>query len=145
MERLRRTSVPAIGLMLVLSACGFSTESSSAEGGGAVDPAGSTCLEGTEDCVDADLSGDGEADVTGGFDAEAARRDAQSLLGATETDLEAWGDVRIERKGDEEFMLTMDLVPGRKTVQLDAEDDGVHRVTSVTLELEDGSTEVFTD
>lgn len=145
MDRLLRRVTPVIGLMFVLSACGSSAEPSSAEGDEVVDPAGSTCLEGTEDCVDADLSGEGQDVGDGEFDAELARRDAESLLGATEADLEVWGDVRIERKGDEEFMLTMDLVPGRKTVQLDEDADGVYRVTTVTLELEDGSTEVFSD
>ncbi|HSK25176.1 MAG TPA: hypothetical protein VK906_18460 [Egicoccus sp.] len=144
MDRLLRRVTPAIGLMFVLSACG-STPPADDSQDAAVDPAGSTCLEGTEDCVDADLSGEGQ-DVGGGeFDAEVARRDAASLLGATEEDLEVWGDVRVERKGDEEFMLTMDLVPGRKTVQLDEDADGVYRVTTVTLELADGSTEVFED
>lgn len=144
MERLLRRIAPAIGLMFALTACGFAAESTAAEGGDGLDPAGSTCLEGTEDCVDADLSGDGEAVPVGEVDAEMARRDAESLLGATEQDLESWGDVRIERKGEEEYMLTMDLQPGRKTVQLDEDADGVFRVTTVTLELEDGSTEVFT-
>lgn len=142
MERLPRTILPAIGLLFLLTACGTATESGATDGGD-LDPAGGTCLEGTEDCNDADLSGEGEPVVAGDFDVDAARRDAESLLGATEEDLEVWGDVRIERKGDEEFMLTMDLQPGRKTVQLDEDADGVFRVTTVTLELEDGSTEVF--
>ncbi|MEX2505176.1 MAG: hypothetical protein WD378_10010 [Egicoccus sp.] len=141
MERLLRRIVPAIGLMFLLAACGTEPADDPQD---ALDPAGSTCLEGTEDCVDADLDGgDLEGPAPADFDAEAARRDAESLLGATEQDLEVWGDVRIERKGDEEQMLTMDLVPGRKTVQLDEDADGVFRVTTVTLELGDGSTEVF--
>ena len=146
MERLLRRISPVIGLLFVLTACGTQPADDVddvAAGGGA---AAGACLEGTEDCVDADLDGgDLEGPVDAGFDLAAAQRDAESLLGATEEDLEIWGDVRIERKGDEEFMLTMDLVPGRKTVQLDEDAEGVHRVTSVTLELEDGSTEVFED
>jgi hypothetical protein len=145
-ERLLRRISPAIGLMFVLTACGTQPADDVGDVAAGGDAAAGACLEGTEDCVDADLDGgDLEGPVDGGFDLAAAQRDAESLLGATEEDLEIWGDVRIERKGDEEFMLTMDLMPGRKTVQLDEDADGVYRVTSVTLELEDGSTERFSD
>ncbi|MFA9446780.1 hypothetical protein [Egicoccus sp. AB-alg6-2] len=145
MRTLFRRVAPTAGLLLVLTACGTdaATEAEDVTAGGGA--AAGACLEGTEDCVDADLGGGDLEDpmVDETFDLDAARRDAESLLGATEEDLEIWGDVRIERKGDEEFMLTMDLMPGRKNVQLDEDADGVYRVTHVSLELPDGETEEF--
>ena len=69
------------------------------------------------------------------FPVEQARDDAQALLGRSETDLPA--DVRVARKGDEQFALTEDFVLGRRTVELDDGGDGF-RVTSVTVELPDG-------
>lgn len=71
----------------------------------------------------------------GEFPVERARNDAHGLLGRYEADLPA--DVRIARKGDEQFMLTEDYVLGRFTVELDGDGDG-HRVTSVAVELPDG-------
>ncbi|MFA9431001.1 hypothetical protein [Egicoccus sp. AB-alg2] len=150
-SRLRRL-VPLAGLLLAPTACGAPTDTASDVPAGAPDTdaggaAAGACLEGTEDCVDADLDGgDLEQPLPeGDFDLEMARRDAESLLGATEQDLEIWGDVRVGRKGDEEYGMTMDLMPGRKTVELDEDEDGVHRVTRVTLELPDGETETFGD
>ncbi|GGI08484.1 hypothetical protein [Egicoccus halophilus] len=157
MGSLLRRLTPAIGLVLVLGACGTTADTAAPTPAGddtaAPDTTGEdtdggaaagACPEGTEDCVDADLDGgDLEPPVDGAFDVEAARRDAESLLGATEEDLEIWGDVRVGRVGEEEYSTTMDLVPGRKTVELDEDDEGVLRVTSVTLELPDGDTETF--
>jgi len=91
------------------------------DGGGA---AGSACLEGSTDCNDtgAPVNNDEGA--------------ARSLLGVAKDDLGP--DVRIARIDDEQFMLTEDYVVGRLTVELDTGDDGVARVTKVTLEAEDG-------
>jgi hypothetical protein len=64
-----------------------------------------------------------------------ARNEAQGLLGRGEGDLPA--DVRVARRGSEQFALTEDYVLGRSTVELDGDGDG-YRVTSVTVELPDG-------
>lgn len=47
-------------------------------------------------------------------------------------------DVRIARIGDEVFSLTDDYVIGRRTAELDIDDDGVARVVTVQVELENG-------
>lgn len=70
------------------------------------------------------------------FPSDRAREEAHGLLGRYESDLPE--DVRIARKGEEWFVLTEDHVNGRFTVELDDEGDG-YRVTSVTVELPDGS------
>jgi hypothetical protein len=62
--------------------------------------------------------------------------DARELLGKAEEELPA--DVRVSRRGDEHFMLTEDYVVGRHTVELDADADGVFRVTAVVTEHADG-------
>ncbi len=69
------------------------------------------------------------------FPVDQARDDAHGLLGRSEADLPV--DVRVARKGTEQFALTEDYVLGRFTVELDDDGDGF-RVTSVTLELLDG-------
>ncbi len=70
---------------------------------------------------------------------EAARDHARELLGVHEDDLP--DDARIGRRGDESFPITMDLRPGRRTVELDDTGDG-YTVVLVTLETPEG-TEVF--
>ena len=69
------------------------------------------------------------------FPVDQARDEAHGLLGLHEADLPS--DVRIARKGAEQFALTEDYVLGRLTVELDNDGDGF-RVTSVTVELPDG-------
>jgi hypothetical protein len=69
------------------------------------------------------------------FPVDRARDDAHGLLGRYEDDLPA--DVRVARKGAEQYALTEDYVLGRLTVELD-EDGVAHRVTSVTVELPAG-------
>ena len=69
------------------------------------------------------------------FPVDQARDEAHGLLGLHEADLPS--DVRIARKGAEQFPLTEDYVLGRLTVELDNDGDGF-RVTSVTVELPDG-------
>jgi len=86
------------------------------------------------DCVDADLGGDE-------FDLEGARAEARRHLGEPEDALN--GAVRVGRRGAEQMMLTEDHVPGRLTVELDEDDTGTYRVTSVTVETPDGA-ETFT-
>ncbi len=95
--------------------------------------------------MDADLGGgDPDTTVDETFDLEAARRDARSLLGQSEEEvLELWGDVRVGRHGDEEFALTFDLQPGRKTIATEDDGTGTYRVVEVVLESEEGQ-ETFT-
>ena len=69
------------------------------------------------------------------FPVDQTRDDAHGLLGRDEADLPV--DVRISRKGTEQFALTEDYVLGRFTVELDDDGDGF-RVTSVTVELPAG-------
>ena len=69
------------------------------------------------------------------FPVDQAIADAHGLLGRNEADLPA--DVRIARKGADQFALTEDYVLGRFTVELDDDGDGF-RVTSVTVELPAG-------
>lgn len=69
------------------------------------------------------------------FPVEDARNEAHGLLGRYENTLPP--DVRIARRGQEQFALTEDYRLGRLTVELDDDGDG-YRVTSVTVELPDG-------
>ena len=91
--------------------------------------AGGTCLEGsTEPCNDVGAPADNDEGA------------ARSLLGVAKEDLGP--DVRIARIDDETFMLTQDHVPGRLTVELDTDADGVARGTAVTMETEESSVTV---
>jgi hypothetical protein len=87
--------------------------------------------------------GDATTLPPGAADTAAAVRRAASLLGTPEGDVP--DDVRIARRGEEAFALTMDLVPGRLNVELDANDDGDYVVTAVSVETEDGSELVTVD
>ena len=79
-------------------------------------------------------NGDMGFDDTDRDEREAA---AQSLLGAPEAEVDESAEVRIVRRGDEESPVTMDLRPGRLSVELD-EVDGTFRVTRVVVEVPDG-------
>ena len=81
----------------------------------------------------------GIGDTPDQFSVEEARDDAHGLLGRYERDLP--DDVRVGRRGDEQYALTEDYVIGRLTVELDDDGDG-YRVTSVIVELPE-STETF--
>ena len=70
------------------------------------------------------------------FPTEQAREDARGFLGMNEEDLPA--EVRVRRRGDEEFALTEDYRLGRVTVELDDTDGSGFRVTSLVVELPDG-------
>jgi hypothetical protein len=87
------------------------------------------CAFDTPDCVDVIVDDDQAA---GG----GTYLDPRELLGTPEDELPA--DVRVGRRGDEHMMLTEDYVLGRHTVELDADGDGVFRVTAVVTELPDG-------
>lgn len=68
------------------------------------------------------------------FDAEAARAEAEALLGTPEGEIEESPDLRIARRGEENFALTQDLVPGRMNVELDDDGTGTYVVTRVVVE-----------
>lgn len=138
----------------LLLGCGGATTSdpgAAAADGGADQPvtsepdeggaAGGTCLEGTPDCVDADLDGDGpgEPSLDGVVDDDAALRDARELLGEPEEQaLDRFDDVRLGRHGDETFALTEDYVLGRKTISTEDDGSGTYRVVEVVVETSDG-------
>lgn len=107
-------------------------------------PASGMCAPEQPDCEDTVVSPSEDGDGTHGeqddeFDSEQAREEARELLGVPEDELP--DDVRIGRRGEEQFALTEDYVLGRKTVELDDRpDDDVdgYVVTSVTVELPEG-------
>ena len=70
------------------------------------------------------------------FPTDEAREAARGFLGMDESDLPP--EVRIRRRGEEEFALTEDYVLGRVTVELDDTDGSGYRVTSLVVELPDG-------
>ncbi|MCB0968635.1 MAG: hypothetical protein KDB37_17520 [Ilumatobacter sp.] len=178
LHTVRRTVAPALLGLLVLAtaACGSSAD---ADDDVPLDPAGATCLEGTEDCNDTDLPIDDpdpsagmcapdvtDCDDTGigsgaaggtclvgsdscddtaapadGGDPDAVDegafiRAAEAVLGTNEAALP--DDVRVARRGDEQFALTEDYVIGRITVDLDDTDGSGYRVVAATVELTDG-------
>lgn len=142
-----RATTPASLLLaaVLLTACGGDDPAGGETPSDEPGAAAGACLEGSPDCVDADLDGSpAPAPDDLGFDLEAARRDARSLLGQSEDEvLELWGDVRVGRRGDESLPVTDDLVPGRKTIATEDDGSGVARVVEVVLDTETG-TETFT-
>jgi hypothetical protein len=103
---------------LLLTACG-TTESPGPEPAGQPDDAGEQ--DGAED-----------------FDRDAARAEAEGLLGTPEDGIEQTPDRRIVRRGDEEFIVTMDLRPGRQNLELDDDSTGTYVVTRVVVETPEG-------
>jgi hypothetical protein len=82
-----------------------------------------------------DAAGQDGAD---GFDRDAARAEAEALLGTRESEVEETADRRIVRRGDEQFIVTMDLRPGRQNLELDEDDSGTYVVTRVVVETPEG-------
>jgi hypothetical protein len=127
--------------LLTLAACGDPETATPGNEPGTIDPA--VTVPSTDPITTSPGAGTPElpADATtvppGAPDIAAAIRRAASLLGSYEADVP--GDVRIARRGDEGFALTMDLVPGRLNVELDDDGTGEYVVTSVAIETEDGS------
>lgn len=123
----RRLAIaPLVALLLLLAACGDDEVSVSPGAGGSETEMPET------DVPDEPTDGFGDE-----FDTQQAIDDARSVLGMDEADLP--DDVRIGRRGDEQFALTEDYVLGRRTVELDEDEPGSgYRVTSVTVELPDG-------
>lgn len=72
------------------------------------------------------------------FDRDAARANAQTLIGLPEDAFEEAPMRRIVRRGDEHFTVTMDLRPGRQNVELDDDGTGTYVVTKVVIETMDG-------
>lgn len=72
------------------------------------------------------------------FDREAARADAEALLGLSEDEVEETPMRRIVRRGEEDYPVTMDLRPGRQNLELDDEGNGVYVVTRVLVEAPAG-------
>lgn len=68
------------------------------------------------------------------FDREAAEARARELLGLPESEVEEGPMQRIVRRGEEEFMVTMDLQPGRMNLELDDDGTGTYVVTRVVVE-----------
>lgn len=72
------------------------------------------------------------------FDREAAEARARELLGLPESEVEEGPMQRVVRRGEEDFMVTMDLQPGRMNLELDDDGTGTYVVTRVTVETPDG-------
>jgi hypothetical protein len=135
----------SLAVALTLGACASADDDSDAvsapEGS---DPAAGACLEGDEDCVDADL-GSPPPDGGEAIDEAAILADSEALLGETEEDALAEEDVRLGRRGAEEYALTFDLQPGRRTIATEDDGAGTFRVVEVTVELTDGSQTLTAD
>ena len=132
----RRLLTVIAALTLLLAACG----NDDSDDGVASDPDDGVGAEPGDGVVDPgepapgdDPGAPGEEDD---FPLDEAREEARGLLGMFETDLD--DDVRIARRGEEMYALTMDHVPGRLTVELDDDGSG-YRVVLVNLEVPEGS------
>jgi hypothetical protein len=79
-----------------------------------------------------------EQDGADSFDRDAASAEAEALLGTPEDELEETPDRRIVRRGDEEFIVTMDLRPGRQNLELDDDGAGTYVVTRIVVETPEG-------
>jgi hypothetical protein len=77
-------------------------------------------------------------DGTDGFDRDAASAEAEALLGTPEEEIEESPDRRIVRRGDEEFIVTMDLRPGRQNLELNDDGTGTYVVTRIVVETPEG-------
>lgn len=139
-----RSAVLLATVAFLFAACGDDDDAIDTSAG---NDAGATQLAGSggdfddtpdaaADCIDgADCDDTGGGTDTGGIDEGAAVRAAEALVGTPERELDA--DVRVSRRGDEQFMLTEDYVIGRMTVELDDRGSGFV-VTKVVLELTEG-------
>lgn len=101
---------------------------------GSTDDVASACMEGAEDCDDTPDATAGDDDES--IDEHAVIEEAKALVGQPEDELDP--EVRIARRGDEQFALTEDYVIGRMTAELDPDDAGVYRVVKVVVELTEG-------
>ena len=133
--------ISAMVLALVLVACGEAIEP-----GGSTDPVEDGAGEqgeggGTE--LPAPEAPEEMEDPFGDFDREEARERAESYLGVAEEDIEESAMVRIVRRGDEDYMVTMDLRPGRMNLELDDDGSGTYVVTRIVAETPEGGDDNF--
>lgn len=139
MKHTSRSLTLAAAALLALAACGDSETTAPANE--PIDPAVTTPstdpVVATPGTAAPEAPGDATTVPPGAPDIAAAMRRAASLLGSYEADIP--DDVRLARRGDEDFALTMDLVPGRLNVELDEDADGEYVVTAVSVETADGS------
>ena len=121
-------------LALALVACGEAIEP-----GGSTDPVedGAGEREGGAEEMPPPEAPEEMEDPFGDFDREEARERAESYLGVAEDDIEEDQMVRVVRRGDEDFMVTMDLRPGRMNLELD-DDGGAYVVTRIVVETPEG-------
>ena len=124
----------AIGLTVLLAACGEAERGTSSGAPGALAGA---CLEGQTDCIDNPPLTAGEPvpiDETG---VTQLRKDAKFYLGVPQDQLNE--TIRVGRIDDEQMALTEDYRIGRITVELDTVEKGKPPiVTSATVELPAG-------
>lgn len=135
----RSISAARLGLLAALAlsaaACG-DVEAAAPDASAGDSPVAGMCHESQPDCIDTVVDSDGgDADA---LEEGALIQIAEALLGKTEAEATAAADVRIGRRGDEQFMLTEDYVIGRNTVALEDDGSGTFRVVEVTVELTDG-------
>lgn len=123
-------------LALTAAACG-NVEAAPDDAAAGDSPVAGACHESQPDCIDTvvDPGAGGDMDV---HDEGAMIQIAESLLGKTEAEVTPSDDVRIGRRGDEQYALTEDYVIGRKTVALEDDGTGTFRVVEVTVELTEG-------
>jgi hypothetical protein len=155
-RRLGRTASSIIGVLL-LTACGAAEAPETTpievappeEQDAAGEPATEEPAEVTESADDCEITEeDDTCDDTAPQDHDEGDAgghatmlaDAARLVGMPEDELPA--DVRVARRGDEQFPLTFDHVIGRRTVELDQDGMGTFVVTSLVLEQEGGSVQM---
>lgn len=155
MMRTLVTSIMAVFLAAVLVACGEAgSDGQPTDEPGEQSPNPAELDNEAGDVPPADLDGDlatgaerlddpaagtdpDEPGAGSGFDHDAATERARALLGTPEEELDDDPELRVVRRGDEEFPGTMDLRPGRSNLELD-EVDGAMVVTRVVVEVPDG-------
>lgn len=72
------------------------------------------------------------------YEREEAEARARAVLGRSEEEVETSTAARLVRRGEEHFVVTMDLRPGRLNIELDEDADGTYVVTRVVVETPDG-------
>jgi hypothetical protein len=134
MKSITRSLLLALAIV-GFTACGDDDDTVNSNADAPVDDdAASMCIEGSTDCDDTPTATDGgDPDA---IDEGAIIEEANRLIGLAEDELD--DSVRIGRRGDEYMILTEDYQIGRMTAELDPDDLGVMRVTSVIIELTDG-------
>lgn len=131
----KKTIAAIFAVAMLATGCGAASTAGEAEEPTA-DGDMAMCAPGVTDCVDVVVDDQG-GDAAGTRPSDDTMREVgQSMLGLAEDELA--DDVRIGRRGGEQMMLTEDYVVGRYTVELDDDGTGTFRVTTVTVEMEEG-------